>query len=84
MSRFPRAAKRLNGFAVAAGTAAKRLPEREVPPIGDYMHAGVEPNVGLCAWSRMKKASEYRLHAKECRDLAATMGSPAQKGAALY
>jgi hypothetical protein len=27
----------------------------------------------------MKKASEYRLHAKECRDLAATMGSPAQR-----
>lgn len=27
----------------------------------------------------MKKASEYRLHAKECRDLAATMESPAQR-----
>ncbi len=27
----------------------------------------------------MKKASEYRLHAKECRELAATMNSPAQR-----
>jgi hypothetical protein len=27
----------------------------------------------------MKKASEYRLHAKECRDLAAKMASPDQR-----
>jgi hypothetical protein len=27
----------------------------------------------------MKKASEYRMHAKECRDLAATMESAAQR-----
>lgn len=27
----------------------------------------------------MKKASEYRLHAKECRELAAAMASPNQR-----
>jgi 2-oxo-4-hydroxy-4-carboxy--5-ureidoimidazoline (OHCU) decarboxylase len=27
----------------------------------------------------MKKASEYRLHAQECRDLAAKMDEPAQR-----
>lgn len=31
----------------------------------------------------MKKASEYRLHAKECRDLAAKMASPEQRGQLL-
>jgi hypothetical protein len=31
----------------------------------------------------MKKASEYRQHAQECRDLAAKMASPDQRGQLL-
>lgn len=31
----------------------------------------------------MKKASEYRSHARECRDLAGKMASPEQRGQLL-
>ena len=51
MSNFPRAAELLNGFAVAAGTAAKRLRARAVPTYRDDMFAqtDLERSLGLCA-----------------------------------